>query len=146
MPLPLPSRSGVFIAPDDRGFKLGEIFVVGGHCACGVGEENDLSDAFNSAHVHGETGTFVVSAHSPYDRQMLREHVEILARRGAALTVGMHGTRWIITRHESADSRCVACTQFLGRVSCSRDDEAATTCLDCVMQAANNVPMERHDS
>lgn len=105
-----------------------------------------MSHAAYVAHVQGESGTFVVPAHSPYDRQMLREHVERLAGRAATLTLGMHGTRWIITRPTPADSRCTTCTQFLGRLRCSRRHDAAAMCIDCAMQPGSNERMEGHHS
>jgi hypothetical protein len=105
-----------------------------------------LSYASNVAHVQGESGTFVVPAHSPYDRQMLREHIEILAGRVAELTLNVQGTRWTITRGIAFDSRCTTCTQFLSRLSCSRGPDAPATCIDCVMQPARQRRTEGHES
>ena len=93
-----------------------------------------MSHASNVALVEGGSGTFVLPAHSPYDRQMLREHVESLAGRVPTLTLGVHGTRWTVTRDPLAESRCTTCAQFLGRLSCSRGDEALASCIDCAMQ------------
>ena len=92
-----------------------------------------MSHLSNVARVQGGSGTLVLPARSPYDRQMLREHVEMLAGRVSTLTLGMDGTRWIITRPTPADSRCTTCTRFLGRLSCSRRDEAAATCIGCAI-------------
>lgn len=102
--------------------------------------------ASNIAHVEGRSGTFVMPAHSPYDRQILREQVERLAGRGSTLTLGMHGTRWVVTRRTVADSRCTTCTQVLGRLSCSRADEAAVSCIDCAMQPGSIARMEGQQS
>ena len=57
-----------------------------------------MSYASNVAHVEGGSGTFVLPTHSPYDRQVLREHVELLAGRVPTLTLGVHGVRWTISR------------------------------------------------
>jgi len=151
MPLPLPAWSGIFIVPEQAAGRSrlpsSAKFLESANTArCSVDEEDDLSDAFNSAHVHGDSGTFVVSALSPYDHQLLREHLEILTRRGAAVTVGMHGTRWTVTNHPAVDSRCGTCTEFLGRLSCRRDGGAATTCIDCALRTVNNDSTERHDA
>ena len=105
-----------------------------------------MSHASNIAHVQGVSGTFVVPAHSPYDRQMLREHVEMLAGRVSTLTLGLRGTRWIITRCPAAGARCTTCAHFLGRLSCSRGDEAAAMCIDCAMQPERNERREGHDA
>ncbi len=93
-----------------------------------------MSDASHNAHVEGHSGTFVVPAQSPYDRQILREYVERVVGPAAPLTLGMHGARWTITRRGAVDVHCSACTQRLGLLSCRRGDEARMTCIDCVMQ------------
>jgi hypothetical protein len=93
------------------------------------------------AHVQGESGTFVVPSRSPYDRQMLREHVETLAGRAPTLRLGLHGTLWTITR-PLPDARCTACTQLLARLSCTRAHEVAATCIDCAIQPGSNERME----
>jgi hypothetical protein len=92
-----------------------------------------LSQVSSIAHVHADCGTFVVPAQSPYERQLLREHVEMFSGRVSALTLGMDGARWIVTRHASADLRCAECTQVLGRVSCSRGDHGAPMCIECAI-------------
>ena len=102
-----------------------------------------MSYASNVAHVEGGSGTFVLPAHSPYDRQMLREHVDMLANRVSALTLGLYGTQWTVTRRPPADSRCTTCAQFLGRLSCSREDEAVASCIDCAMQPRSSAGEER---
>lgn len=85
----------------------------------------------SNVHVQDVSGTFVVPAHSPYDRQVLREHVERRGGRVSALTLG--GTRWLVTRLPAVDARCTSCTQFLGRLSCRRVDDDAATCIDCAL-------------
>ena len=97
-----------------------------------------MSYASNVAHVEGGTGTLVLPAHSPYDRQMLREHVEKLAGRVPTLTLGVHGVRWTVSRGPSADSRCTTCTQFLGTLSCSRGGDAVASCIECAMHSASD--------
>ena len=91
-----------------------------------------MSYESNVAYVQGVSGTFMLPAHSPYDREIVREHVATRAGRGSTLTLGTHGTCWTITQDTPGDSRCATCTQFLGRLSCSRSDEAAM-CFDCAM-------------
>ena len=95
-----------------------------------------MSYASNVAYVQGVSGTFMLPAHSPYEREIVREHVTTRAGRGSTLTLGTQGTRWTITHNTAGDSRCTACAQFLGRLSCSRRDETVMTCFDCAMRAA----------
>ena len=105
-----------------------------------------MSYASNVAHVEGGASTLVLPAHSPYDRQMLREHVDMLAGRVPTLTLGVYGVRWTISRDRSGDSRCTTCTQFLGRLSCSRNGETVASCIDCAMHPGHNTGNERGNS
>lgn len=93
-----------------------------------------MSDASAIAHVEGTSGTFIVPVHTPYDRQLLREHLRLRLGRAATLTLGARGTRWTVTRSIPSDARCGTCTRFVGRVSCSSGDAAGATCIDCAMQ------------
>jgi len=101
-----------------------------------------LSATSNIAHVQRGSGIFVVPAQSPYDRQMLREHVERLAGRGSTLTLGLHGRQWVITLRSVAESPCSSCTQPLGRLSCNRGGDAGATCFDCALQPGGHDIME----
>ncbi len=93
-----------------------------------------MSETSNIAHVQRGSGVFVVPAQSPYDRQMLREHVERLVGHGSTLTLGLHGRQWIITRRSVADSPCSSCTRPLGRLRCSRGGAVGATCFDCALR------------
>lgn len=101
-----------------------------------------MSDVSNCAQVQGVSGTFLVPAHTPYERQILREHLARRVGHRSPLTLGMHGKRWIITRDNSTSSRCASCAQAVGRLSCHQDDGGYTTCIDCAMRPQNSEPME----
>lgn len=93
-----------------------------------------MLSSFNFVHVQSDSGAFVVPARSPYDRQMLREHLRIGVGESSVLTLGEHGARWIVTGDAAAGARCTTCAHFLGRLSCSRQAEtAAATCIDCAL-------------
>ncbi len=97
-----------------------------------------MSYVSNVAHVEGGSGTLVMPAHSPYDRQMLREHVNMLAGRVPTLTLGVHGVRWTVSRGHSTNSHCTTCTQTMGRLICSRNGDVDTSCLDCAMRPGHH--------
>ena len=101
-----------------------------------------LSDVSNFAQVQGASGTFVLPAHTPYERQMLREHLAGRVGHLSTLTLGIYGKRWIITRHNATNSLCASCTRSVGRLSCNQDDGGCTTCIDCAMRPENGNPME----
>ena len=92
-----------------------------------------MSHATEVALVHQASATFVVPVHTPYDRQMLREHLETLATHGAPVTLDVDGTRWTIERHTPTHSPCRTCARFLGRLSCSRSGAAEASCLHCAI-------------
>ena len=101
-----------------------------------------MSDVSSTAQVQGVSGTFVVPVCTPYERQMLREHLARRVGHLSTLTLGMHGKRWIITRHNATNSRCANCTRSVGRLSCNQDDGGCPTCIDCAMRPENADPME----
>jgi hypothetical protein len=89
----------------------------------------------------GDTcGAFVAPVYSPYDRQLLRENAERMVGREVELTLGVHGTQWVIRRCTVMQPHCTSCTQPVGRLSCTRAGEAGPTCLDCVMKAGSCQP------
>jgi len=101
-----------------------------------------LSDVSNFAQVQGVSGTFVVPAHTPYDRQMLREHLAGRIGHLSTVTLGVHGKQWTITQHDAPSSRCATCTRSVGRLSCNQDDGSCSTCIDCAMRPENSEPLE----
>ena len=102
-----------------------------------------MTHASTIAHVHGRSGTLVVSAQTPYDRQMLREHLERLAGRDSSLTLEMDGTRWSVARRTARGPLCTRCATCLGRLRCSRPDDTDSRCLDCVLCPAARQAAER---
>ena len=101
-----------------------------------------MTHASTIAHVHGRSGTLVVSAQTPYDRQMLREHLERLAGRDGALTLEMDGTRWSIARRTARGALCTMCAICPGQLSCRRPGETDSRCLDCVLCPAGRQAAE----
>jgi hypothetical protein len=73
-------------------------------------------------------------ARSPYDRQLLREHVELLAGRLRTVQLGLDGTRWTVTRVEGQSPSCATCAEPRGVLRCSRADDHEPTCIACVMR------------
>jgi len=87
-------------------------------------------------HVQSSRGGMVMSAHSPYDRQLLREHVERLVSPTGTLRLGLDGNEWIVTRLAGGSRRCHQCTEPLKRLGCRREDSSTTLCIACVLQPA----------
>lgn len=103
-----------------------------------------MAEASRMAQLQGDSGTFVVSSHSPYDRQILRQHIKSLAGSGALLTID--GNRWRLARRAAADPDCATCARRGGHLRCSRDDEDTATCIDCVMGRIDANPMKTENA
>jgi hypothetical protein len=119
-----------------------EVFSVGLHRPPDL-RRNDMTNVSSTAQVHGTTGTLVLSAQTPYDRQMLREHLERLAGNDPSLTLEMDGTRWHVARRTARGPLCTMCTTCPRRLSYHRADEAVSRCLDCVICPAARSAAER---
>ena len=100
----------------------------------------------SNARLQGESGTFVLPAHSPYERQLLREHLRRGSGRPSTLTLGTDGMRWTLTRHNPSDALCAACQRSLGRLSCSRAGMVGATCIDCALQPDSNATTTKESS
>ena len=78
------------------------------------------------AHISFEGGGFIVPAQTPYDREVLIEHVEASTRRHGVIRLDVNNRRWEVCRNtanpevRAACSRCPANStyQFDGRVLC----------------------------
>jgi hypothetical protein len=105
-----------------------------------------LSDILKVAEVQGVSGTFVAPTQSPYDRQVLREHIERLANRVATLTLSLDGECWTVARCTHTDVRCATCAQFVGGLSCSRAADPTVACIDCVLRSGNDQQTEGDNS
>ena len=61
------------------------------------------------AHMQFSGGGLVMPADSPYDRQLLREHVQTLIQPGSPLQLRLRGNEWTVTRLSGVDPCCTAC-------------------------------------
>ena len=85
-------------------------------------------------------------AGSPYDRQLLREHLEGLVPRVRSVRLGLDGMHWTVTRLGDARPFCTTCAEPRGALLCQRDNDAQSTCIACVMAPALGHTTEREDS
>ena len=95
-----------------------------------------MSEQTNSAQVRCVHGTVVLPASDPYDRQLVREHVEELTRRVPDVTLAVDGGRWTVSRTRGAAGTCAKCAQRTPSVRCVRVDGRGAQCLDCVLWPA----------
>jgi hypothetical protein len=78
-------------------------------------------------------GTFL-PARTPYDRQMLLEHVGDRVRSKGRVQLLIDGRRWIVCRNDSGfGARCVRCNALIGTACCSIAGDAAINCVRCAV-------------
>ena len=90
-----------------------------------------------SAQILSGTGALILPADSPYDRQLLIEHVLSRARRTQHVQVRVDRTTWLIEPPTSQPSAvCGGCTQRIGQVRVSPPAQHGSL-LRCVCPGAS---------
>jgi hypothetical protein len=64
-----------------------------------------------TAHISFTGGGVVLPAHTPYDRQLLFEHVEASARQHHHVELSAKGRHWGLSRHSAYGEPCVGCNR-----------------------------------
>jgi hypothetical protein len=81
------------------------------------------------AHVSFESGGLFIPARTPYDRQMLVEHVADRTRSSGQVQVLVDDERWTVRRCGAVN--CESCG-LSGKLACrSAGDDAKMYCLQC---------------
>ena len=84
------------------------------------------------AHVSFPGGSIFLPARSPYDRQMLIEHIVQRARAKERVQVLMGGLRWMVHLcRETAPAHCSTCDCVLNSTCYSTAENDAAYCLGC---------------
>jgi hypothetical protein len=97
-----------------------------------------LSHVSDIAQVQCARGGLVLPACSPYDRQLLREHVEKLVAPCGSLQLGLDGNEWTITRLREELSSCTGCSQPLRLLRCRRTADDTLRCIRCVLSLSDD--------
>ena len=113
-----------------------------GPWACDVEERKVVSHVSAFAHVQCSRGGLVMPAHSPYDRQLLRQHVERLVGPTDSVQLGLDGDEWTVTRLRGQPDSCTGCSQPLKLLHCSRVAGHTPMCFTCVLAAPNDAAWE----
>jgi hypothetical protein len=84
-------------------------------------------------------GTFL-PARTPYDRQILLEHVGDRVRAKGRVQLLIDGRRWIVCPNDCGSAaRCVRCNAHLGVACCAIAGDAAIHCLCCAVSDGVNL-------
>jgi len=65
----------------------------------------------NVAHLSFRGGGFIIPVRTPYDRQLLFEHLAQYAKRHGRIFVELNGERWTITVADAQTPLCARCNQ-----------------------------------
>jgi TPP-dependent indolepyruvate ferredoxin oxidoreductase alpha subunit len=93
--------------------------------------------AASVAHISFAGGGFIVAAHTPYERQLLVEHVLDRARTHQRVQVAVGRQTWLIERPDGQTRpRCDGCKRCINVATCrSRHDSAsAVYCVACALR------------
>jgi hypothetical protein len=107
-----------------------------GAAPCDMKEEMALSHVSEFAHVQCSSGGLILPAHSPYDRQVVRQHVQQLVGPIGSVQLGVDGNDWTVTRPNGQPHSCTECAQPQ-LLRCSRADGRTPICIACVLAAPN---------
>jgi hypothetical protein len=94
------------------------------------------------AHVQCPRGGLIIPTHSPYDRQLLREHLEQLTGPAGSVRLGLDGEEWTVTRLHGMLRGCTNCSQPLKLLHCSRTAGRTSVCFTCVLASQDDIPGE----
>ncbi len=97
-----------------------------------------MSHVSEFAHVQCSRGGLIMPAYSPYDRQLLREHVQQLVGPVGSLQLGLDGDRWTVTRLGGRPHSCTECSQPLKLLHCSRSGDRTPMCIACVLASPDD--------
>jgi hypothetical protein len=85
------------------------------------------------AHVSFPGGGLIVPAHTPYERELLFEHVEASTKRHGDVRFGFNRQQWRISLHNGRREVCASCSRWLDNLTYRFDGQ--TLCGQCARRA-----------
>ena len=64
------------------------------------------------AHISYEGGGLIIPVHTPYERQLLVEHVEASTKRHGCIRLEVNRRHWTISMNNGRRSVCALCSQW----------------------------------
>lgn len=91
--------------------------------------------AGRTAHLDFGGGGLIVPARTPYDRQLLREHVLASVQQGRRIRLTVFGKTWLIVQAEAPQSPvvCAACERPINNAVCYAPGAATAHCVACAL-------------
>ena len=80
------------------------------------------------AHISFAGGGLILPLQTPYERELLFEHVEVSAKRHGGVRLNVNRRHWTISMHNGRREACASCRQWLdtlvyrsdGRILCGQ--------------------------
>ncbi len=85
------------------------------------------------AHISFQGGGLIVPAHTPYERQLLFEHVELFTKRRGGVRLSLNGRLWTICVKAGSREVCAVCPRLLDTLTYQLD--GLTLCARCARHA-----------
>ena len=90
------------------------------------------------AHVSFQGGGLIVPAHTPYDCELLFEHVEAATKRHGDVRFDLNRQQWRISLHNGHGEVCASCGRWPGNLTYWFDGQ--TLCAWCAHRALHHRP------
>ncbi len=69
------------------------------------------------AHISFEGGGIVIPAHTPYERQLLNEHLEVSTKRYGRVQLEINRRHWTVSMNNGPGEACASCTRLPGTLT-----------------------------
>jgi len=84
------------------------------------------------AHISYRGGGMFLPVRTPYDRQVLVEHITDRVRNKSRVQVLIDKHRWLIDRFGAASVHCSSCGQSLDAACYDPLEDSTAFCIDCI--------------
>lgn len=85
------------------------------------------------AHISFEGGGLIIPVHTPYERQMLIEHLEVSTKRHGRIRLDINRRRWTVSMNNGAGEVCTSCTR--GPDNLTYRFDGRSLCRHCARRA-----------
>ena len=85
------------------------------------------------AHISFEGGRLIIPVHTPYERQMLIEHLEVSTKRHGRIRLDINRRRWTVSMNNGTGEVCTSCTRWPDNLTYRSDGQSL--CRHCARRA-----------
>ncbi len=85
------------------------------------------------AHISFEGGGLIIPVHTPYERQLMVEHVEASTKRHGCIRLEVNRRHWTISMNNGPGEVCASCTRWPDNLTYRSDGQSL--CGQCARRA-----------